>query len=179
MNVDSDVMVIFVPLNTAKHLPVFLELNTSYLDWVIKEIERHYKVDLTKTLGSVHSYVARMLDELELYQPPGGAFYFLEDEGSIIGMCALKKLNPEIGEIKRMYIKPNYRGKGYGKKMIEKLISRSKELGYSSIRLDTGPFMKQAQKVYRSSGFEIIEEYEESEVPKEVREGWIFMEKKI
>ncbi len=172
-------MIEFVKLNVSKHLPILLELNVAYFEWIAEEGEKYLKISFESVMGSPHSYAAMILDELEIYQPPGGVFYLLKVKDDYIGMCALKKLYRDTGEVKRMYIKSEYRGKGYGKKMLEKLIKKGQDLGYKALRLDTGPFMKAAQKLYRSYGFEEIAEYPEAEVPKKIRENWSFMEKKL
>lgn len=172
-------MVEFVTLNVSKHLPILLELNIAYFDWIAKEGEKYFKLSFESIIGSTHSYAAMILDELEIYQPPGGVFYLLKEKGDFIGMCALKKIYRETGEIKRMYIKSEYQGKGYGKEMLEKLIKKGQSLGYKALRLDAGPFMKAAQKLYRSYGFEEIDEYPEAEVPKILKHDWSFLEKKL
>ncbi len=94
-------------------------------------------------------------------------------------MGALRTLKKGIGEIKRMYIKPNYRGNGYGKKILELLLKKGKEFGFSSIRLDTGEFMSAAHQVYRLAGFQERGQYSESEVPEFFLPYWLFMEKFI
>ena len=172
-------MIKFVKLNVSKHLPILLELNTAYFEWITEEGEKYMNLSFESIIGSPHSYAAMILDELEIYQPPSGVFYLLKENDDFIGMCALKKIYRDTGEVKRMYIKPEYQGKGYGKKMMEKLIKKSQNLGYKALRLDTGPFMKAAKKLYRSYGFEEIAEYPESEVPKKLRDDWSFMEKKL
>ncbi len=78
-----------------------------------------------------------------------------------------------------MYIKPNYKGYGYGKKILELLLKKGQEFGFSSVRLDTGKFMAAAQRVYRLAGFQERERYVESEVPTFFLPHWLFMEKFI
>lgn len=172
-------MIKFVILNISKHLPILLELNTAYIEWIAQEGKKQLNIDFESVIGSTHSYAARILDELEIFQPPGGIFYLLEVDGSIIGMGALRKLYPGVGEVKRMYIKPDYQGKGYGKSILNQLLKKGKQLGYSSIRLDTGPFMKAALKLYRSVGFVEIDRYPEAEAPEIEGVNWTFMEKKL
>ena len=94
-------------------------------------------------------------------------------------MGALRKLEEGIGEIKRMYIKPEYRGKGLGKEMLQHLLSKGKESGFSAIYLETGAFMMTAQHLYRSVGFYDRKEYPETEVPPQLRHLWLFMEKRL
>ena len=109
----------------------------------------------------------------------GGVFYLIQVEDKIVGMGALRKLKEGIGEIKRMYIKPEYQGKGLGKKMLQLLLNRSMEYGFSAIYLETGSFMTTAQHLYRSVGFYNREEYPETEVPQQLRHVWLFMEKRL
>ncbi len=172
-------MVEFITLNIAKHLATLLELNIEYIEWIAEQAKKHHKIDLESILGSSHSYAARILDELEIFQPPGGVFYLLQEGGNIIGMGALRKLSSGVGEVKRMYIKPDYQGKGYGKSLLNQLLKKGKDFGYSSVRLDSGPFMKAAQNLYQSLGFVEIERYPEAESPDIEGMSWTFMEKKL
>jgi len=55
-------------------------------------------------------------------KPPGGILYMLVVEGEVAGMGALRKLSDEVGEVKRMYNRPHYRGRGLGKKMLKRLL---------------------------------------------------------
>ena len=93
-------------------------------------------------------------------------------------MGALRKLRGGIGEIKRMYIKPEYQGRGLGKEMLQRLLSKGEESGFSVFYLETGAFMATAQHLYRSMGFHYREEYPETEVPPQLRHVWLFMEKR-
>ena len=172
-------LVDFVILNTVKHLPILLDLNTAYLDWIVQECKKQLKINLNSIIGSSHSYASKILDELELFQHPGGIFYLLRVKGDIVGMGALRKLSPEVGEIKRMYIKPDYQGKGYGKLMLTRLIKKGEKLGYTSLRLDILPFMKSAQRLYHSVGFVEIDEYPEAEALTIDGVTWTYMEKKL
>lgn len=92
-------------------------------------------------------------------------------------MGALRQIKKDIGEIKRMYIRPTYRRQGYGKDLLYKLLHKAKEFGYHSIYLDSAPFMITAHRLYRSFGFIEREEYPETEVPQQLRSKWLFMEK--
>jgi ribosomal protein S18 acetylase RimI-like enzyme len=93
-------------------------------------------------------------------------------------MGAIRKLGEEIGEIKRMYIRPLYRGRGYGKQMLSKLLEVGKEFGCSSFLLETSKFMTVAQHIYKSAGFIERDEYPESETPAIMRPYQVYMEKK-
>ena len=71
----------------------------------------------------------------------------------------------------------DFRGIGLGNAMMNKLLETTRAFEYSNLRLDTGPFMIAAHKVYKSAGFYEIEEYPEAEVPPIIRFDWYFMEK--
>ena len=84
-----------------------------------------------------------------------------------------------MGEIKRMYVRPQFRGKGIGRASLEALVDEARESGYPKVRLDSARFMKAAQSLYRSAGFREVEPYPESEIPPDLQENWIFMERQL
>ena len=144
-----------------------------------KPLER-YGFDFKDTMGmTVKEYCQSKCESFASISPDDGALFILEDAGKVIGMGALYRYNEKVGEIKRMYIKPEYRGKGFGKKLLNMLVDAGKEIDYSALRLDTGGFMDTAQHVYTSVGFKKIPEYTESEVPIPLRHHWFFMELKL
>ena len=91
----------------------------------------------------------------------------------------MKKLREDIGEIKRMYVRPQFRGKGLGRALLETLITEAKEVGYPVVRLDSARFMNEAHALYRSAGFSEIDPYPESEIPPEYQKHWVFMERQL
>jgi GNAT superfamily N-acetyltransferase len=132
---------------------------------------------------SISSYVQNNFEYL-VYFPPEGIFYLVKFDDKIAGMGGLKKINDVEVEIKRMYVQPQFRGKGIGKAIMDKLLKKAKEFNYSTVRLASASFMKPAHKLYESSGFNYTTAFPESEVfktnaPKNVVEDSIFMEKKL
>ena len=75
------------------------------------------------------------------------------------GCVALRRLADDVCEIKRLYVRPVYRGEGLGRLLVEEVIGHAFSMGYNRICLDTLPSMKGAQKLYRSFGFVPIEPY--------------------
>ena len=139
-----------------------------------------YNIDVIAILGQTsREYAEKKVKEISSYIPPDGIYYILQVGNKIAGMGALRKLKINVGEVKRMYIRPEFRGRGLGKAMLEELLKKGKEFGYTTILLDSGPFMNAAQYIYHSAGFQDREEYPESEVPLEFRHVWSYMEKKI
>jgi len=170
----------FIPVDLRIHRSQVIDLNVEYMNWVAKGISEHYKIDIFAVGGiSVREYVTNTIDKLCSDVPPQGIYYLLELEDAIIGMGALRRVRENIGEIKRMYIRPAYRGKGYGKALLHQLLHKAREFRYRSIYLDSGPFMTAAHHLYRSVGFIERDEYPETEVPPQLRSQWVFMEKTL
>ncbi len=173
-------MVEFIPYNLDLHKSHLIKLTEEYFTWINDEVQKHYNIDTFSIIGeSILEYAKKTLEDLTSYIPPEGIYYIIQKNGFIIGMGALRTIKKGIGEIKRMYIQPNYRGNGYGKEMLKLLLQKGKEFGYSSVRLDTGEFMTAAQQVYQLAGFQERERYLESEVPTSFIIHWLFMEKFI
>jgi ribosomal protein S18 acetylase RimI-like enzyme len=172
-------MIELVPFNLKVHKEKYRQLNIELITWIANQLRENYKIDSVFIVGqTVPEYVDSHLEDLAGLQPPEGIIYLLIVEGEIAGMGAIRKLSDEIGEIKRMYVHPAYRGKGYGKQMLNKLLEAGRELGCSSFLLETSKFMKVAQHIYRSAGFVEREEYPEIETPIILRQYQLFMEKK-
>jgi len=104
------------------------------------------------------------------YAPPAGTFLVLLDDKKVVGTGAIRRLDAETCELKRMWILPFYRAQGYGRKIAERLFDFARHAGYKRIRLDTVPELERANKLYRRLGFYLIERYHSGH-------GTIFMEK--
>nr|QEE16762.1 acetyltransferase [Candidatus Prometheoarchaeum syntrophicum] len=170
-------MIIFHVYDKSSHRTIFIELNKAYLNWMREECLRYFELDFVDALGPIDEYIENSLPEFESLVPPTGIVYIVSYNDKIAGMGGLKRINKEIAEIKRMYVKPDFRGKDLGNEIMSKLIETAKDFGYSKLRLDTGPISTVAHKVYKSAGFYEIEEYPEAEVPPIIRFDWFFMEK--
>ena len=173
-------MIEYIPVDLNIHKSLLIDLNDEYLSWIGDEIKKHYNLDTFSILGqSIRDYAEKSVEEFASYKPPEGIFYILQVNDKIIGMGAFRKLKVDTGEVKRMYIRPEFRGKGFGKALLKQLLNMGNQFGCSRILLDTGGFMSAAQHVYRSAGFQEIAKYPETEVPLEMQPYWLYMEKKL
>ena len=94
------------------------------------------------------------------YAPPDGRLLLAEYQGQLAGCVALHKLDAQVCEMKRLYLRPQFRGKGIGRALTETLITEARSLGYRRMRLDTvEPVMKDAVAMYRRFGFKEIAAY--------------------
>lgn len=94
------------------------------------------------------------------YAPPEGRLLLAEYEGQLAGCIALHKLESGICEMKRLYLRPQFRGKGLGRALADLIIRAARQIGYERMRLDTvEPVMKDAVGMYRKIGFLEIDPY--------------------
>lgn len=106
------------------------------------------------------------------YVPPQGRLLLAEIQGEAAGCVALHQLETRIGEMKRLYVRPSFRGRGLGRILVETILAEARKIGYERIRLDTvEPVMKDAVAMYRQFGFREISAYRENPMS-----GTLYME---
>jgi putative acetyltransferase len=94
------------------------------------------------------------------YAPPEGRLLLVEYDAHLAGCVALHKLDPGICEMKRLYLRRQFRGKGLGRVIAERIIAEARQIGYQRMRLDTvEPVMKDAVAMYHKLGFKEIAPY--------------------
>jgi putative acetyltransferase len=108
------------------------------------------------------------------YNKPKGALLLAYIENTPAGCVAIRELDKDTAELKRMYVQTEYRKYKIGRRLLELAIEIAKKLDYKTIRLDTLPTMSKAQELYRSFGFSEIPSYRFNPVS-----GTVFMEKKL
>ena len=107
-------------------------------------------------LGDYEKEIAQLPGE---YSPPHGCLLLAFYDDNPAGCVALRRRDDEVSEMKRLYVKPEYRGRKIGRTLVVEVIREAREKGYRLMRLDTHPWMKEAEALYKSVGFYEIEAY--------------------
>ena len=110
----------------------------------------------------LQNYDEEEKDPAKKYAPPHGRLFlaYLDDEA--VGVIALRMIDKDKCELKRLYVKKEARGKGIARMLVEKLIAEAKTIGYKTMYLDSLPQLEDAIVLYRKIGFSDTERYNRS-----------------
>ncbi len=152
-------MLKIIAAETDDHIQHIIALSQEYVTWMLAEIPNHYpELDLTEFMGG------RSYDDVRKkfpgeHVPPDGRLYLALSDDRVGGCIALAKLSDTVCEMRTLYIRPEFRGVGMAKTLVQTILSDARDIGYSHMRLDTLGFMNGAQNLYRSLGFYDIAPY--------------------
>lgn len=170
----------FIIANIASHRSELIELNVEYVSWVMTGIEKEFGVPALEIVGmTAGEYVPSVIDKVCGDPPPRGVFYLVKVDNQLAGMGGLRCVRTGLAEIKRIYIRPRFRGLKLGERILCRLLEDARSFGYQSVCLETGPFMKSAQRVYERIGFTDCPVYEGAEVPEAFYDRWRFMQRSL
>lgn len=126
---------------------------------------REYAAQLSVDLAFQH-FSEELFNIREQYGRPDGLVVLAyAGPDKLCGCFAIRKLEQEVCELKRMFLRKEYRGQGYGRKLLDSALQQGRELGYQKMRLDTLPEMQQAIALYLKMGFYDIPAYRYNPVP--------------
>ncbi len=124
---------------------------------------------------AVQNYDEEIQHLEEKYGEPRGRLFLVRCDGKDAGCIAIRYLEEGICELKRVYLRPEYQGKGIGRDMMEKILDEARAAGYHTMRLDTVPYLDAAHALYVKLGFYVIPKYYFTNPVEEA----IYMEKKL
>lgn len=100
------------------------------------------------------------LDHLrDKYGPPDGRLYLATVDGQAAGCMALRKISDEEAELKRLYVRPQFRHLGVAQQLVDQILADARQIGYEAVLLDTFPFLESAIRLYQRHGFYQVPSY--------------------
>jgi putative acetyltransferase len=136
---------------------------------LFREYEKAIGVDLC-----FQNFEKELVELPGQYAPPDGCLILVRVENQIAGCAALRCFEANVCEMKRLYLRPQFRKLGLGRQMAMMILDEAIKRGYKKMRLDTLPSMTEAIALYKSMGFEQIDSYRYNPL-----EGAIYMEKQL
>ena len=144
----------------------------------LRELDPHSPEDVAAAKSLFEEYAASLDVDLAFqgfaeelaalpsgYVPPTGALLLADLDGVPAGCAAVRALEGEACELKRLYVRPAARGHALGRALTDAALAKARELGYCRVRLDTLPSMTAAYALYLELGFREIEPYRFNPVP--------------
>jgi GNAT superfamily N-acetyltransferase len=130
----------FTPANPVDHRHALIALNIEYVSWVAAEAESYFGISTQDAIGmTIAEYVPTVLDTICGDPPPRGIFYLIELDQHLAGMGGLRWSSPGMAEIKRLYVRPAYRGAKLSVTILQRLLADARVFGYERVHLDTAP----------------------------------------
>lgn len=165
-------MVNVVEPGTPEHLDAIRDLMRAFISW---HRERHVQdLKLIDEYFDAEAFEEELRTLPGVYMPPMGRLLLANVQRQPAGCVALRSIDGDYCEMKRMFVYPRFHGQGVGLALAQQLIEQARIAGYRAMRLDTSIRQAEAKGLYARLGFRIIEPY--YEVPQNMRDWLVFME---
>lgn len=145
----------------AADIPEVREMLREYVEWI----------DLDLAFQEIETELAELPGD---YSPPEGVLLVVPEGHRLLATIALRPYDGTVCEMKRLFVRPEARGRGLAKQLITRLLDEARRIGYTEIRLDTLPMMTDAQTLYANLGFVDIAPYYDTPIA-----GTRFMAKRL
>ena len=139
------------------------QLLREYLEWIGERLGTDHAVMFDDLDAAVAMHHREFTQELPRLLGPRGRLLVARANFEVLGVGALKPVDSTVAEIKRMYVRPQARGQGIGRAILEKLLTDARSIGYQIVRLETATFMTEAHALYKSVGFKDIPMFDQPE----------------
>jgi ribosomal protein S18 acetylase RimI-like enzyme len=142
----------------ASEIDTVRRLFRDYRQWLAdhRDTSASAVASVEKGLGQIDEQIAALPGP---YGPPRGEIILAFAEGQVVACGSLRELEPKVADIKRVYVRADHRGPGFGPRLTQALLDRARELGYERVRVDTLPSMAAAIEFYQEMGFVPIPAY--------------------
>lgn len=172
-------MVQFIQFDPTIHFDDYKQLLLEHRLNTTRRMKENHQIDVEEIYGPIPELVEKQMKTHVKFEPPEETVLLIYVDSKVAGMGRISKVREDAGEIKQMYNRPKFRGRGYAKMMLSKLMEKGRELGYSTFLLDVWKLGYPARHIYSSTGFKEIERYPENELPSFMEPYYMFMEKKL
>ncbi|MGH3481666.1 MAG: GNAT family N-acetyltransferase [Nocardioidaceae bacterium] len=156
------------------------QIMREYLEWVGQRLTADHGVVFDDMDAAVAAHHREFTQELPRLLGPRGRLLVGRANSEVVGVGALKPVDSTVAEIKRMYVRPEARGQGIGRAILETLLTDASIIGYHVARLETAKFMREAHALYRSRGFQNTPRFDHNEASLSGLESFmLFMELRL
>lgn len=132
------------------------ELEQLFDEYIAMLLRQQPEFQRYLTLQNYDSELEHLWDK---YGPPGGRLYLARVDGTAAGCVALRQIDRESCELKRLYVRPAFRGHGLAGRLVDQVLSDAGASGYRAVLLDTFPFLEDAIRLYQKRGFREVPSY--------------------
>lgn len=161
--------------STTEQLDQVRALMRAFVEW---HRQRHVKdIQLIDEYFDAPAFEEELASLPGKYVPPHGTLLLATHEDSPAGCVALRAIDADTCEMKRMFVYAHLHRKGVGKALAQALFEHARAIGYQSMRLNTNVGQDEAKALYQSLGFRVIEPY--YKLPEKLRDWLVFMELKL